>query len=289
MSTATKPYKRLKRIKDQQRFSIENIEQFTLTIFIGTREFQLSIFDQNKRCLLFEDYVFAETKNVAQKRAIIQQIYEDHHLLMAGFWGKVNVIIKNKFFTFIPDALYLEEHNKEYLNATCGIEEDYHVSTNKIDDFINLFAYDRQWDKFLTSYYPTITPNFYHQGSAIVKGIKNTQRQQPGRKLYLYVDRFILHAIILDFGHLIYYNRFGIKSFDDYIKYFYMVASEFEIDLASDEVKIWGYLTESSPHFVEFRKYINNISFGNRPANLHFGYMFDELPDHQFLEMFSLV
>jgi hypothetical protein len=35
-------------------------------------------------------------------------------------------------------------------------------------------------------------------------------------------------------------------------------------------------------------KYIRNVSFGNRPRHITFGYLFDEVQDHHFFDLFSI-
>jgi len=106
--------------------------------------------------------------------------------------------------------------------------------------------------------------------------------------LYLYVDRFKLHVLSLKDGHLIYYNQFVIKQFPDYVKYIMLVLKALNMDQQKSTVVLWGYIGKNSPHYNEFVKYIRNVSFGARPANLKFGYLFDEVQEHHFFDLYSL-
>ena len=56
----------------------------------------------------------------------------------------------------------------------------------------------------------------------------------------------------------------------------------------TSDVVLWGYIGKQSPHYNEFYKYIKNISFGDRPGYLKFGYMFDEVQDHHFFDLYSM-
>jgi hypothetical protein len=60
------------------------------------------------------------------------------------------------------------------------------------------------------------------------------------------------------------------------------------MDQQRSEVVLWGYIGKNSPHYLEFEKYIQNVSFGGRLPNLKFGYMFDEVQEHHFFDLFSL-
>ena len=106
--------------------------------------------------------------------------------------------------------------------------------------------------------------------------------------LYVYIDRFKLHILSCKDGKLLYYNQFAIKQFSDYIKYIMMVMKTLNLTQESSQVVLWGYIGKNSPHYVEFYKYINNVTFGGRPKNISFGYMFDEVQEHHFFDLFSI-
>jgi hypothetical protein len=108
------------------------------------------------------------------------------------------------------------------------------------------------------------------------------------RPLYIYVDRFKLHILYLRGNKLAYYNQFAIKQFADYIKYIMLVMKSMNMDQQNSQVVLWGYIGKNSPHYVEFTKYIQNVTFGGRLANLKFSYMFDEIQEHHFFDLFSL-
>ncbi len=51
---------------------------------------------------------------------------------------------------------------------------------------------------------------------------------------------------------------------------------------------LWGYIGKNSPHYHEFYKYVSNVIFGHRPEYLQFGYMFDEIQEHHFFDLYSI-
>ena len=60
------------------------------------------------------------------------------------------------------------------------------------------------------------------------------------------------------------------------------------MDQATSRVVLWGYIGNNSPHYQEFIKFVRNVSFGARPKHLKFGYLFDEMQDHHFFDLYSL-
>jgi hypothetical protein len=57
----------------------------------------------------------------------------------------------------------------------------------------------------------------------------------------------------------------------------------------TSEIILWGYIGKNSPHYHEFVKYIRNVAFGGRPRNLKFSYLFDEVQEHHFFDLYSLL
>jgi LPS-assembly protein len=60
------------------------------------------------------------------------------------------------------------------------------------------------------------------------------------------------------------------------------------IDQETGQVVLWGYIGKNSPHYQEFAKYVRNISFGERPTHLKYGYLFDDIQEHHFFDLYSL-
>jgi hypothetical protein len=67
-----------------------------------------------------------------------------------------------------------------------------------------------------------------------------------------------------------------------------LVIKGLGMDQHTSEIVLWGYIGKNSPHYQEFVKYIKNISFGKRPSFLKFGFIFDEMQEHHFYDLFSV-
>ena len=99
---------------------------------------------------------------------------------------------------------------------------------------------------------------------------------------------FKLHIMACEGDKLLYYNQFPIKQFSEYIKYIMLVMKSLKMDQQSSKVVLWGYVGRNSPHYQEFYKYINNVTFGGEPDHLNFGYVFDEMPEHHYFDLYSI-
>lgn len=289
MHTPGAGYKLIRKIKDE-KFDEENLHQYTLLVQLGARDLQLGITDPDNRILLFEDYVFSDVKSQAEQLKIVRDLYDSHALLTAGFWKSVIFSIKSNKFVQVPASLFVETSAAEYLRFNAHIDadvEDVLWCRNEQLDSITVYAVSKDLVKWLNSIYVNAPLKFIHQSAALIEGVLRAASARTSSPLYLYVDRFKLHILAAKNGQLIYYNQFPIKHFADYVKYIMLVLNALGMDQQTSQIVMWGYIGRNSPHYHEFIKYIRNVSFGERPDHLTFGYLFDEVQEHHFFDLYS--
>ncbi len=285
----SKSFRLLKKIKDP-KFEIDRLEYYSLSLFIGVRDFQVLVTDnENRRVLLLEDFVFDPTLDDSVKYEVLQFIFEDHHLLLANFWKSISIIIKNRNFSFVPYALFDESCIGKYLKLNAKLDtqsDDVMLTYHRHLDMVNVFTIPVKLRKMLTSIYPGRNIIFQHQSSCLVNGAMQNKKSAK-KEITLYVDRFGIHILIIAEKKLIFYNQYLIHQFGEYQKYITLAATEFGIDIETDVIFLYGYLGINTPHFAEFKKYLPHLALGSRPDHLDFGYVFDELLEHQYFDVFS--
>jgi len=291
LQTSALNYKLIKKIKDE-RFDEDNIHQYHLLINIGSRDLQVAVIhDVEPRILLMEDYVFPSLASHQELMAILENLFDAHPFLRAAFWKQIRISIKNSKFVQVPEVLYVEEAKYEYLKYNANVnpaEEDILHIRNPRSQAVTVFALQKDLRQWFLQLYPNNPPVFIHQSAALIEGITNFVQKKKDNHLYIYVDRFKLHILACEHGKLLYYNQFLIKQFSDYIRYIMLVMKSMNLDQRTSQVMLWGYVGKNSSHYHEFYKYINNVAFGPRPSYLKFGFIFDEVQDHHFFDLYSM-
>lgn len=284
-------YKLIKKIKDE-RFDEENLHLYNLLIHIGVRDFQVAVVaDQEQRLLWLEDYVLPNVNSHEDLMAVLDLVFDSHELLKAGFWNQVKVSIKNTKFVQVPDSLFIPEAAADYLKfnaAADPVNEDVLFVANPRAESKTVFAIPRDLREWITRMYPAKQPVFLHQSACLIEAVLDFAANRADNPLYIYIDRFRLHIMSSEKGRLVYYNQFAIKQFADYIKYIMLVMKSLNMDQQTSQVILWGYIGKNSPHYHEFYKYISNVAFGDRPRFLQFAYMFDELQDQHFFDLYGM-
>lgn len=291
MSAVATRHKLIKKIKDE-KFDEEKLHRYKLLAQIGAKDFQTAVIDsEDDRLIFFEDYVLSEINSPEDLNVALQTLFASHENLMAGFWKEVKVSLKNSKFVQVPASLFLEEATSEYLSFNAQVDEQKEAAKtcrNQLTDAVTVYAAHKGLLAFLEKTYANTRLSLFHQSAALVEGVLAYAHERKGEPLYVYVDRFKLHILWVKENKLVYYNQFLIKQFTDYAKSIVLVMNALGLDQESTPVILWGYIGKNSPHYQEFIKYVRNVGFGDRPKNIKFGYLFDEVQDHHFFDLFSL-
>jgi hypothetical protein len=283
-------YRLIKKIKDE-KFDEEHLHLYQLFLNIGIRDFQVLVVSDANWVLLLEDYVLPEVSSPEALQQTLLEIFDDHAVLKAGFWKHVTVSFKTQKFIQVPLALFSEESMQEYLSFNAQLDTSKETILrveHGSSELVTVFAVQTQLLKWLRGLYPASILSIVHQSAAIIESVLKTASREKNNPLYVYIDRFKLHIVACNNGKLVYYNQFVVKHFEDYVRYIMLVMKSLQMNQRASEVMLWGYIGKNSPHYHEFYKFINNVTFGNRPSFLRFGYMFDEVQDHHFLDTYSI-
>ena len=275
-----------------ERFDVDNLHNYSLSINIGVRDIQLAITEGTENMLmLLEDYQLEGVKSVNTRIEAIDSLFRDHALLEAGFWSNVKICVKTHKFVLVPQSVFAVEAIHDYLAVNSEIrskseEVKYYKHINS--DSINVFAVDRKLLSWIERKYPTQMVQPIHQGSALIESVLKYDDHSHEKMMFCFFDNGILHVIVTLKQKVLYYNQFAIKESKDYLRFIMLVFKEMELNQKTTKVIFWGLIKQNSPHIELIRKYIRNISFGERPTYLKTSYEFDEIPDHQYFDLLNI-
>ncbi|MFY0627517.1 MAG: DUF3822 family protein [Reichenbachiella sp.] len=292
METANQAtYKLNKKIKDS-KFDVEKLHDYCLSLQIGIRDFQLCIIDTtNNNCLIVENYSLEGVKTINTRMQVLSGLFDNHHLLKAGFWKEIKVSLKSHKFSLVPASHFLIDSISDYLSLSCvlnpEVEGEYYYH-HKSSHVVNTYAADKRLVSWIKSLYPNKEIRFLHQGDALIEGILKQNEKNPGKKVFCIQDKSVLHVFVAGDQKLQYYNQFAIKDAKEFAKYILMVFKEFGLDPKKQQVLLFGSLSNQSSQFKLLKKYVSNISFGQKPTYLKMSHVFDEIPEHQFFDLFSV-
>lgn len=284
-------YKLNKKIKDDT-FSVDHISDYCLSLQISSKLFRLCITDAARsRCMLLEDYQFSNISHPDQLISILQEIYEDHHLLQAGYWKSVKLALKTPNFSVVPNALFDQEFAKDYLSLNCTPNAPYDdvlYYKQHSTDVVNIFSADKKVIAFFEAAYLGKKLKVVHHTSSLIEGIMVQQPHRDQREMYAFIEKDQLTIVIKTNRNLEFCNTFFFTTPEDFVYYIMFVAEQLKFNPEKDEVTLWGDILPDSPLIKKLNMYMVHIKLGNKPASLYFGYNFDELLDHNFFDLYNL-
>lgn len=276
-------------IKDE-KFNVDFIAQYNLSMQVSRELFRVCVTDtQTNRCLLLEDYQF---KNLNSNTALLKQledIFESHSVLQAGFWKSIKLGIKNKNFSLVPDSLFEKEFAKDYLSINCTVSgKEVYYHKQKTTETVNIFSADKEIVEWFKAKYPHKNVKVFHFTSPIIEGVMIDGKLKDERSLFVVCEKTSLTILVKTENQLEFCNSFNYFTPEDFVYYVMFVFDQLKLNPEETPVVLWGEVQADSPIYNKLYKYIRNISLGNKPASLSFSYQFDEVFDHKFFDLYNM-
>ena len=290
MKVAVANYQLVSKVKSS-KFNVDHLNRYELCFLIGQDCFQFSVFDtKSSSCLLLEDYHFHSSPSDETFRSALTALFENHHLLNAGFWKSVKLVFRNGKYAFIPTPLFDKNVIGDYLSLNnrlnARIDQPQYYRHDQIN-MANVFVAKKDLVQWFQSVYPNLNLHIVHHSSAIIEGIQRQEGKTRSRSMSLFVKDQELDIMVSSIDQFEYFNRFHFPNDNAMIKYVLMVMKEHDLDPNLCQVQLWGNLNPKSSKFEILYRYIRNISFGSRPSRLNFTFEFDEIEDHRYFDLLS--
>ncbi len=284
-------YSLVRQVKDKA-FSIDDITHYDLLLLVGEGNFQLCVVDpRTNACLIVEEYALPKEFPSEQLDQAMVQLFEAHTFLMAGYWQSVKLGVRNGTFTLVPSAFFSSEKLTHYLTLSVGVEKVHdgnYYYEHAQSQAVMVFGVPKKLVERVRSFYPSLMVPVVHHGSAFIEGVQSIRDFTYYQDMYLHVGQGKLSVVVTKDNNLVLYNQFSYAYTQDLIKYTRGVMEELKMDHKESRVTLWGNTPERSAHFQTLYRYVKNIAQGSRPSFLTFSHAFDELPDHQHFDLYSL-
>lgn len=283
MSTVTN--QQLIKIKDE-RMNIDHIDQCRLSFFIGDRDCQITVFDEQKqKLLLFENYLI-ESSPID----FLNKIHDQHELVPAGFWPTIHIYIRNNQFCLVPSFLFDEDAAYNYirLNTDSNPELDnYAIHQHKSLAATYVFGYPSVIQDWFFSKYKRARIHVFHEGSTFLNSIENQLLKIKKPALYLNCNSDTLMLAGFSGQKLMIYNQFKITDIKQLPKLILMCIQQFSQEGQDTPIILWGVQDRIKSLEPLLKKYFKNLSLGKRSTQFKTSHQFDEIELYEHVEIFG--
>jgi len=274
-------------IKDA-KMDVNLLSQYQLIIKISDTGIVFLVADtDSNKCLALEKYKFPALATPENITISLQNIWDSHPFLNAGYWKKVVLLFSNLKFAYVPIPLKEAEISPEtftHFNFRLAPQEQlysYRLNTLEADCY---FGVNQEVINWFGELYPSMVTKVCHTTCAFLKGLQ--QEETKANQLYLYVAEDIITIANLKEGRLNYLNSFPQQSEDDVLYACTLVVDELNLNKKEVQLNYWGDNEESALILEKLKTYYPAVKVGERPKLLKYGFEFDEIEESHHFDLF---
>jgi len=201
-------------------------------------------------------------------------------------YRKLNVILPAQKFTLVPAPLYDPGKKEEYFLLNHLPEDGKVLLTNKIpepDSYI-VYSLQKEINDVVTDFFAGALP--VHHMKLLLSHITQVRKTGDSNYIHVHVERDFFNLIVFSGGAMKFCNTFNYRNISD-IMYFVMNVFK-TLGLKQEETIHFSGMTEKYDDLSSaFSLYVRNIKFSVPTGNFTFSYVFNEIPFHSFLNLFT--
>ncbi len=269
-------------------FDPTRTDKFCLELQISQENLVLAVLDNlTNDFLAFESYPFKKINAEQTLANQLDKIIVEHEWLSAGF-KRVDACVISEKFTLVPAAFFDSTKISDYLKFNQPLETDELILNDVLRnaEARNVYALDQQLEKSLKKISSAV--RIRHHFSPLIERILSVYKNKTGRRAFVHVQNQRFDLVISDGGKLLMANSFNFQTGEDFIYFLLFACEQLKMNPEELELEISGEIETGSALSLLAKKYIRNITFGQRPIEVRFTKGFEQFPAHFYPILFSL-
>lgn len=271
-------------------FDVEHLHDYTLAILASDKGLRFSVIDiKHNKFLAIEDFVYNFQNSHFSYPLAIDQIFDEHSYLKAGFWKSIKLFVRNAKFTILPVSLFDEKLKKEALSLNCNISSSENINFYKHSstDIVNIFAYEKEIFDTIQKIYPNKLIELVHHSSMFFEGVLSHSNNHQHVNVFAYVEDNLLTIAVKKEEKILFINNFKFQSANDLLYFVLFVYEEIDLNPEIVPLNLSGDIDKASEGFDKLHRFIRYIKFTSKPQNLKLSYKFDEVDDHRYFSLLN--
>ena len=271
------------------KFNVDNLHLYQLNMYLDGQNLSVFVYNtENNRALLLEKYSFQDNIQESNIIEALDAIFTGHSYINAGFWKGIKIVIKSKNFTFLPNAIFDFAERENYLKLCTEYndkKESILITKQPKLNLTTVFSIEDTFLKFFRNKYPSKEVKISSHIDTFISLLLKDNLNKRNNELFIIAQDNKISIVKFNKEDLQYANIFDFRSSEDLTYYTMLVINELGLNPDIISMTLWGNMDTSSIYFKRLSEYIKNISLGNRPEGLTFGYQFDEVDESQFYDL----
>lgn len=268
-----------------ETLDINSTENYELSVQIGQDGFAFAILDTIRNKYIMIRSTEPDDNKYPGAEKISDIISKDDFLTRR--YKKINVVMPSPKFTLVPSPLYDPAKKEEYFNYNLNRDDNEIILANKIPDpdaWI-VFAVPRLLYEIPGRFWPGAFP--LHHTKPLLNQVSHNSKSVGGYFIHIHIEKEFFNLLVYDHGTLKFSNSFFYRNVSDILYYVLNVCKT--MGISHDEtVHFSGHTEQYDDIWSGFAMYIRNMKFTEPAGSYTFSYVFNELPLHRFINLFSI-
>jgi len=243
--------------------------------------------DRNKAVVLKEYQLLNEDENDGEYLpGFFSRILEEDELLSALQPDQVLLSVFSQQQTLIPNPLYSKDHLEEMLGITNSLNDGLDLYADEITSAnahivyaVSVNLLKEIGDQFKNAI-------LFHGAKAVIESQLRLNKLESDSKVAVFVRNNYFDVVITKGKELKLFNSYPYQSSEDLMYYLLFTMEQLQLNPDQTTVTCYGEIEKISSHWMLARKYIRNISFGEKPEGITYSYGFEKFSTHKYYSLF---
>lgn len=268
-------------------FQSDATANYHLSILAGGDSFSYVITDESRRVLGLRVYgKQSSDKSVAQ---FLQRVVPNDGLLGHSY-RSVRLGWYSPKFTLVPTVLWDEAQAETYLRSVVRLHNNERVQSHALPVAEGLhiaYTSDKTALQYLQTRFPQARLQHAFSGALVHWLNRLPSEDDLVAAAHIHADSWTI--TILHKHKLLYHNTFRYKTASDCLYYTLAVFKYLNLNPQKHRLYLSGELLEESEIYQLLYKYIQTLTFAERPVAYHYSEGFSQqVPAHFYLELLTL-
>lgn len=173
----------------------------------------------------------------------------------------VKVIHHNELATLVPNPLYDEANNADYLKFNSKILKTDFIASDTIEskEIVSVYVPYVNINNYIFDTFGTF--NYVHASTVFINALSKAKSNTEAADLFINVEKNGMQVIVLENGDIKLYNYFEFFSPEDFIYYVLFTCEQQNLDPETLKLSFSGAVTKDDAIYEMAYKYIRNVDF----------------------------
>lgn len=185
-------------------------------------------------------------------------------------FDSVLLIYQNELSTCVPKPLFNEDNSADYLKFNAKILNTDFIAFDEIsaNDSINVFVPYVNINNYIFDRFGAF--EYKHASTILIEKLIQNIVNPKNTELYINVSINHFEIVVIDKGHLVFYNTFEYQTKEDFIYFILFTVEQLKLNPETIVTKLLGDISKDDDLYEIVYRYIRFVEFLNPFHNFKF-------------------